>query len=1155
MKKLLKLSMLSTSVALGIMASGGATAQGACSVDFASVNNWGSGAQYKVTLTNTGAAKTSWELCWTYAGNDVINNLWDGVYTQSGKNVCVKNAPYNPNLAANGTASFGFLVNNPGAAPTSFTLNGAACGGSASSTPSTSSASSVPSSASSSSVNNAQAARWLLDTTNSTFHFVSVKKSTAGVETPENFTFSTLQGTVSASGQATLTIPLSSINTANATRDPRMQNLLFESAYLPSMHFTTQLDLAAIEAMGVGTTAIQSVTGNLTLHGIAKSVVFDALVVKNSSGSVSFSPKKPIVINSADFDLNAGIESLRSIAGLSTIGEKVPVYFKMFLSNSNPSNTPAITLATAPTAPVSLTGTVNATGAASLNWADTSATETGFLLRRKGADGRWVTAANTAANSVSYLDSLTTAGSYDYKVISYTDSIPAAATAPLTLVYSVNTTSSGSSTSATSSVASSAAFTGVAATGATIFTGSGGCNGCHKDNNGDGLFGDGAITFNVNAFTYQTMSKYAGKGYTGTSALDLSVFIKDNMLGHCTNNACQDVAAYLWSLRGQTIASSSSSVASSVSSSSVSSICVGDSCAPTYADRSLRILSKNEYINSVLDLTGVDLKTTLDAATLASIPADILVNGFTNNTRATITENSARAYEALATKIATASAAKSFAGVATCSGTVAACGDTFVADFAKRAFRRPLTTEEKTNYATFFSSSLGVTTTSDALKLALRAVLTSPQFLYRSEMGVKVADLRAGTVDTTANITINDVPAADRTSLPDTAYVLTPYEMASFLAFTYTGSTPDATLLAAADSKSLWTKAQIEAQITRLLGTTKARSHFGNFAVQWLDAEGLQYDARDPARYPTYTTDVQKAMLEEARAIYNDVILDGAAFSNLYTSSYTFANSALASFYGLSTSGLGTSVSKVTTTNRGGLIASGAFMARNAHFAKTAPILRAVRTRRSFLCHDVPNPPTGVALDQLRADQAAAFEALKTSQGGFATARQEYHFLTSVSPCTNCHLKMINPLGFGFEDFSPIGLPRTRDDNNLSVAFQDDDGTLYGVNSVDDGKSLTFAGTKDLGAKLVASTDGFAQLRACFIENNYRMAFGTGVNYFDRNLTGSDDKPIPLPAAQQQANSVEVAALIQQMAANSNSPKVMLQNLGSLKSVRYRKDF
>nr|BAO65794.1 YceI family protein [uncultured bacterium] len=193
--------------------------------------------------------------------------------------------------------------------------------------------------------------------------------------------------------------------------------------------------------MAAGSTATQSVTGNLTLHGVVKSVVFDALVVKHSSGSVSFSPRKPIVINSTDFDLNFGIESLRNIMSLTSIGEKVPVYFKMFLSNSNPSNTPAISLATAPAAPLSLSGTAVTSGA-NLNWADASATETGFLVRRKGADGRWATATNTAANSVSYLDALTESGTYDYKVISYTDSIPSAATTAVSVIFTGGTTSS-----------------------------------------------------------------------------------------------------------------------------------------------------------------------------------------------------------------------------------------------------------------------------------------------------------------------------------------------------------------------------------------------------------------------------------------------------------------------------------------------------------------------------------------------------------------------------------------------------------------------------------------------------------------------------------------------------------------------------------------
>jgi len=1136
MKRLLKLSMLSTGLmTLGIMASSGVNAQGACSVDYKTVNTWGNGGQYAVTLTNAGAAKTSWELCWSFAGNDTIPNLWDGVLTQTGKNVCVKNAPYNPNLAANGTATFGFLVNNPGTIPTAFTLNGAACGGNASSvaTSASSTPSSVPttsSSRSSSSVANPIAARWLLDATNSTFNFVTVKKSTAGVETPESMTFSQLQGTVSSTGQATLTIPLASISTGNVIRDPRMQNLLFESAYLPSLHFTTQLDLTAIDAMAAGSISVQSVTGNLVLHGIVKSVVFDALVVKHANNSVSFSPRKPIVINSIDFDLNAGVEALRAVAGLSTVGEKVPVYFKMFLNRDNPTNVPAISLATAPAAATGLTGTVsNAAGAANLNWADVSATETGFLVRRRGADGRWITANNAAANSVSYLDSLTAAGSYDYKVISYTDSIPSAPTSSLTLVYaapssasSVATTSSSIAT--TSSSIPSSSSSSVALNGQTIFAQQ--CASCH-----------------ALSTSFPTQRNLA----TLASYIDTNMPIQNPAL--CDANCANALASYLLG-RFTGSSSSSSSVASS-SSSSVSSVCVGDSCAPTYADRLLRVLNKSEYINSITDLTGVNIETTFDSATLGSIPADLIVSGFTNNAHAVINENSARAYTALASKIATAANATT---IANCTGTLAACGETFVTGFAKRAFRRPLTTEERTNFLALFTSTYAANN-SEAIKFALRAVLESPQFLYRSEVGVKVADLRAGTVDSTTNLTWNDVPSVDRNVLPDTAYVLTPYELASFLAFTYTGSTPDATLMTAADNKALATKTQIDAQIERLLTNTKARQHFGKFAVQWLGVDGLPYENRSATLYPNYTPAVKTAMLDEVRSIYNDVILDGAPFPPLSARPYPFANATLAQYYGLSTSGLGTNMQKVTAPTRGGLMTTGAFLAQNAHAEKTAPILRSVRIRRALLCHDVPPPPTGVSLDKLRADQQAAFDNLKAAQGGFATTRQEYHFLTSVTPCTNCHEKIINPLGFGFENFDPVGLPRTRDNNNLPITMDADDGTLYGVSSMQDGASLKFTDGKNFGEQLISSAAGLNQVRSCFIQNNFRMAFATGLNYYDRNQIGTDGSPIPLTDAQKQNNANEVAVLIQQMTANSNSAKAMLQTLGNLKSVRYRKDY
>ena len=210
MKRFLPQSLVSAgALALGLLASGSVMAQANCSVNYKVTNSWSSGGQADVSFTNLGAAKTSWELCWTFNGNETINNLWNGSYRTSGKSVCVRNASYNGNLPTNGSASFGFTHNGaPGAVPTSFTLNGAACGGSTSSQPTTSSSQSSQSSQSSSlppsssSVGGSSssapttAARWLLNETKSVLNFVSVKNT----DVAETFTFTQLKGTVSATG-------------------------------------------------------------------------------------------------------------------------------------------------------------------------------------------------------------------------------------------------------------------------------------------------------------------------------------------------------------------------------------------------------------------------------------------------------------------------------------------------------------------------------------------------------------------------------------------------------------------------------------------------------------------------------------------------------------------------------------------------------------------------------------------------------------------------------------------------------------------------------------------------------------------------------------------------------------------------------------------
>ncbi len=110
-----------------------AAAAAACSITYTNQNDWGAGATINVTITDTGTtAYSSWTIAWTFPGNQTINNLWNGTYTQSGASVSVTNMSYNGTIAANGgSTSFGFNIAYSGtnATPTAFTVNGAACGG------------------------------------------------------------------------------------------------------------------------------------------------------------------------------------------------------------------------------------------------------------------------------------------------------------------------------------------------------------------------------------------------------------------------------------------------------------------------------------------------------------------------------------------------------------------------------------------------------------------------------------------------------------------------------------------------------------------------------------------------------------------------------------------------------------------------------------------------------------------------------------------------------------------------------------------------------------------------------------------------------------------------------------------------------------------
>ncbi|NOT63816.1 MAG: sugar hydrolase [Acidobacteria bacterium] len=101
-----------------------------CAVNYAVSDQWSNGFTANVTVTNqTGVALNGWQVLWTYTGNQTVNSLWNGTFTQTSKTVKVTNLAWNAAVANNASFAIGLTASYSGAnaAPTAFTLNGVPC--------------------------------------------------------------------------------------------------------------------------------------------------------------------------------------------------------------------------------------------------------------------------------------------------------------------------------------------------------------------------------------------------------------------------------------------------------------------------------------------------------------------------------------------------------------------------------------------------------------------------------------------------------------------------------------------------------------------------------------------------------------------------------------------------------------------------------------------------------------------------------------------------------------------------------------------------------------------------------------------------------------------------------------------------------------------
>ena len=418
-------------------------------------------------------------------------------------------------------------------------------------------------------------------------------------------------------------------------------------------------------------------------------------------------------------------------------------------------------------------------------------------------------------------------------------------------------------------------------------------------------------------------------------------------------------------------------------------------------DLALRRLSVVEYENTVRDvLFGLEL----DGA--PELPADVREHGFENvAAQLSAPPLLVERQEIVATLAAEAAMTDpaTRAQVLTCGSwdTAAAqdaCTDAFLSTFGRRAFRRPLTADERADFTAFIREVTGRIDYEAAIELAIAALMQSPQFIYRVETG------RDG--------------------------VASAYDLASRLSYFLWQSMPDDVLLAAAEAGELSTPEELEAQARRMLDMPAARAAMIDFHRQWLDFDRVLGEPKNPAQFPAWSDGLRAAIREEADRFVGSVVFDrDPSVRALLTDRTAWVNDELAAHYGLDPVSGWTEV-QLPEDERAGILTRAAFLAGRAHETNGSPVLRGAFVIDRLLCRELGSPP----------DDADTSPVVPDPADGPQTNRMLFEERTSPPQCQGCH-SQIDGIGYGFEAYDSTGAFRTTD-NGLPV---DATGVLLGT--------------------------------------------------------------------------------------------------------------
>jgi Protein of unknown function (DUF1592)/Protein of unknown function (DUF1588)/Protein of unknown function (DUF1587)/Protein of unknown function (DUF1585)/Protein of unknown function (DUF1595) len=326
--------------------------------------------------------------------------------------------------------------------------------------------------------------------------------------------------------------------------------------------------------------------------------------------------------------------------------------------------------------------------------------------------------------------------------------------------------------------------------------------------------------------------------------------------------------------------------------------------------------------------------------------------------------------------------------------------------FAARAYRRPLSADERASLLAFYRSMRETKslTHEEAMRDAIVSVLMSPHFCYR-------LDLTDG-ARKPASLSSSTGSGVQATALSDHA-------LASRLSYFLWSTMPDAELLAKVSAGRLRTGTVLRAEIRRMLKDDRARRLATEFGGNWLDFRRFEEsNTVDRVRFPAFTNELRQAMFEEPIRFIDDVIRNDQPLLNLLYGDYTFVNPILATHYRMpevkGAPDHWVRVDHAGNFQRGGLLPMAVFLTQNAPGLRTSPVKRGYWVARRVLGEVIPPPPPVVP--ELPSDEAKLDLPL----------REKLVQHRSIPACASCHARF-DAFGLTLENYGPIGETRTND--------------------------------------------------------------------------------------------------------------------------------